>query len=553
MRNHNLFYRLSIFIILIFFVITACTPSGITPPSGGDEPATQAAATTAATTAAAAEPATAAEAGGDAGGSDADRHVEFTHYWDFSWFDDNNQTEITAELMRRTNTTINIERPATDDGQKLNIMMSSGNLPDVITCDRTIAAVVKLIDAKKVYCITDLMEKYAPSMLTDIEPEYFQYHKYTDGKNYYWTNYIYTPFVMAQPDYPKIDAVFTTSMLRTDIWDAIGKPDVTTPDKYLDMLNMVKDQFPDVPTYYFMGFPDNGGLFMNSDSPGYGMFGEFGVHKYDVADDGAVTSSVRSDNWIKAAKFMNQIFRNGCFAAESFVDDNDTRNQKVNNGEVGLFHASIANHAYLPGVDYTPLPYFKNEGSKFVKSGAGWLATMVTTDAKDLQGIMDLFAYCCATEGRRLVSWGIENRHWEWSKDDPNEPVKTALWDQMEDPSDYTKKWGFWQYRCFHDQYYCNSLFEKWTPERLAWYEIYGDVMELDIFDGVRNPPLDDSTEGVILAKLNETAYNYYPKLVMASSDAEFDKTYNEFISRCDDQGLPVLEQFWTKKFAQFQ
>jgi putative aldouronate transport system substrate-binding protein len=249
---------------------------------------------------------------------------------------------------------------------------------------------------------------------------------------------------------------------------------------------------------------------------------------------------------------MNQIFREGYLAPESFVDDNDTRNMKVNNGEVALFHASIANHAFLPGVEYTPVPFFKDEGSMFVKSGAGWLATMVTTDAKNVKGIMETFAYACSTEGRRLLSWGIEDRHWVWNPDLPGEPIKSALWDEMADPEDFTKKWGFWQYRCFHDQYYCNSLFEKWTPERLEWYEIYGDAMVLDIFDGVRNPPLDESAEGIVLAKLNELAFIYYPKLVMASSEAEFTSVYDEFISKCNEQGLETLEAYWTMRWAQF-
>ena len=122
----------------------------------------------------------------------------------------------------------------------------------------------------------------------------------------------------------------------------------------------------------------------------------------------------------------------------------------------------------------------------------------------------------------------------------------------MEDPTEFTEKWGFWQYRMLHDQYYCNSLFEKWTPERLEWYEIYGDAMKLDIFDGVRNPPLDDSTEGIILARLNEAAFNYYPKLVMASSESEFDSVYTEFVSKCDELGLGTLEAYWTTRWAQF-
>ena len=164
---------------------------------------------------------------------------------------------------------------------------------------------------------------------------------------------------------------------------------------------------------------------------------------------------------------------------------------------------------------------------------------------------MRFLGYQTTMEGRQLHSWGIEGRHWEW--DENHEfPVKTAIWDEMEDPSDYTKKWGFWQNRALHDQYYCNSLFEVWTDERLAWYEIYGDRMKLDIFDGVRNPPVDDSEEGMILAKLCDLSFTEFPRIVMSGSDGEFEKNFNNFIAKADELGLSTLEAYWTERYKLF-
>lgn len=477
---------------------------------------------------------------------------EFEHFWDLSGHT-TEDTEIKLELEKKTNTKVTYTIPISDDGQKLNVMMASGDLPDIITTNRTNASVQTLISSDAVYSLNELIDEYAPSLWVDVEPEYYKFHKYKDGKNYYWTNYIYTPFVRAQPDYPKVDAVFMSTSVRTDIWEDIGKPDVSTPDKYVEMLRMVKAANPDIPTLYFTGFPQNGGLFMNSDSPTYGFFGEWGIHKYSVNSDNTTTSVIRDPKFFEMVTWMNYLYNEGLLDAQSFIDDGDMSKNKIDNGLVGVFHAAIGNHVYpTPDIGYTPIPFFEDMDSKFSKSGAGWLATMVTKSSEEVEGVMRWIAYQASTEGRRLVSWGIEDRHWVWNPEKEGEPIKTDIWDNMEDSSDFMKKWGFWQNRALHDQYYCNSLFEKWNEERLAWYDVYGDAMVIDIFDGVRNPPLDESDLGMILAKLNELAYTSYPQLIMAESNVELKQIYDDFVAKADELGLEQLEEAWTEKWQLF-
>ncbi|MDD3242926.1 MAG: extracellular solute-binding protein [Eubacteriales bacterium] len=516
----------------------------------------------------AAEPTT-APAASDAGKTeeskapDQGKKVSFTHFWNMASHNVN-QTDIKTEIEKRTNVEVTYEVPTSDDGQKLNIMMSSGDLPEIISTPRTNAAVGKMIDAGAVYCINDLMEQYYPSMLTDIEPEYFTYHKYKDGKNYYWTNYIYTPWVLNHDTWPKIEAVFRCTNVLTEVWEGIGKPDVSTPEAYKAMLGMIKEKYPDLPTLYMYNYPaaatsatsSEGSLFINSDSPNWDYQGEWGLTHYDVSSDGKVTSIIRNPKFKEMVAWMNDLYRSGYIDPSSFVDGSDISNQKVDNGQVAAFHGTIGNHAY--SVEYTPIPYFETiNGEKanglYNKSGAGWLATMVTTKTTGdvLEGVMRFLGYQTTMEGRQLCGWGIEGVHWQWNED-KSAPVKTAAWDNMADPSDYTKKWGFWQTRAMHDQYYCNSLFEVWTDQRRAWYEIYGDRMKLDIFDGVRNPAIDDSTEGMILAKVCDLSFTDFPKMVMADSEANFEKTYTDFVTKCDQAGLETLEKYWTDKWALF-
>jgi len=487
------------------------------------------------------------------------KKVSFTHYYDISSHNVDMTTEIVVEVMKRTNVDVTYTCPTSDDGQELNIMMSSGDLPEILTIDRTKAALGTLIDSGAVYCINDLMEQYYPSMLTDLEPEYLTFHKYKDGKNYYWTNYIYTPWVTQQPDYPKIDAVFQTTSMRKDVFEACGSPDITDKGNqaYFDLMAKAKELYPDMDTLYFGQLPTNGGLFMNTDSPSWSLHGDFGLAQYDVTkgEDGDVlTSSIRSEKFFEMISFMNELYRAGILTPSSFVDDGDIHGQKIDNMQVAAWHSTIANHAYMAGAEaVVQLPHYR-EDSHFIKSGAGWLATMVTTktEGEVLEGVMRFLGYQTTMEGRILCGWGIEGRHWEWKDETKTEPVKTALWDEMEDPSDYTKKWGFWQTRAMHDQYYCNSLFEKWTDERLAWYELYGDCIVVDNFDGVRNPALDNSTEGVILAKLNEAAFSNWTKMVLANSEEELKANYDAFIAECDTIGLPTIEEYWTNRWNLF-
>ncbi|MDD4797230.1 MAG: extracellular solute-binding protein [Eubacteriales bacterium] len=493
------------------------------------------------------------------------KKVSFTQFWNMASHNIE-QTEIFVELLKRTNVDVTYEVPTSDDGQKLNIMMSSGALPEIVSTPRTNAAVGKMIDAGAVYCINDLMEQYYPSMLTDIEPEYFAYHKYKDGKNYYWTNYIYTPFVLSHDTWPKVEAVFRNTNVRADVWEAIGKPDVSTPEAYKAMLMQIKEKFPDLPTYYMQGYPTSsvaagqseGSLFINSDSPSWGLFGEWGLTQYDVADD-KVTSVIRNPKFFEMVSYLNDLYRSGLLDASCFVDGSDIANQKIDNGQIASFHGTIGNHGYTAGVEYATIPYFTEINGEAVegfynKSGAGWLATMVTskTTGDVLEGVMRFLGYQATMEGRQLCGWGIEGRHWEWN-DDKSAPVQTEVLTNMADPSDKTKKFGFWQNRALHDQYYCNSLWETWTDERLAWYEVYGDRMKLDIFDGVRNPPLDDSAEGIILAKLIDHSFVYYPKMVMAESADQCKAMYDEFVSKCEADGLVAMEKYWTDKWVLFK
>jgi putative aldouronate transport system substrate-binding protein len=483
-----------------------------------------------------------------------------TQFVNFSWYPDE-RMDITSlswqEIIKKTGVTPQIEKPATDDNQKLNILIASDNLPDVITLDKNDINVGKLTSGGKVHCLNDLIEEYAPDMYNNIEPEYFKYHKYTDGKNYYFTNFIETDYCLQQPYYYRADTSLPIAMIQKEIYEALGKPDVTTPDGFFNMLKDIKSKYPDLIPFYEGHYnPDTDFFKMYEPSGNLYLLGQFGLGRYDVSN-GKVTSVVRNSKFLDFIKYSNMLYREGIFAPEAFIDNSDVAEDKLKNAKFAVF---VWNWEALRSAgskkEYVMLPYFKT--AIVNKAMSGWTATVITKNAKDVKRVMDFFDFITTEEGRRLTTWGVEGITWEMVDGNPyyTEELSQLMDKAEKTPEDSAEiaKHGISCFMWLQDQWHCNWIRKPGgadDTDRKALVEMYGEYRFTDIFLGLMDP-LGDSEEGVIQNKLRDIAKTYYPKMVMAEDEESVVAIYNEFMKKCEDLGLAKLEEAWTKKYQQF-
>lgn len=492
-----------------------------------------------------------------------DEPVEITHFYNFDWFDDNfTETEIGVELQKRTNVKLTLTKSPSSDNQKLNTMIVSNQLPDLITVDRGDAAVGQLIESGLVYPLSDLIAEYAPEMLENSEPENFEYYNWTDGKQYYFPSFIVTNYDLQQPDYETVQGGTSFSVFRSDVYEAIGSPEINTADDLFNALMAAKEQFPDLTPWYFGPYNKDVSLFKASEFSGW-LFPatQFGVKVFEN-NDGVVTSGVRSENFQEYIKFMNKCYVNGLLAPESFADERDVANAKLAEGKIAMVSAqytSLPEGTTIqdnPDASWIPMPYLEN--GEYFKDGSGWTATFVSKNCKNLEAVMKFVSYCASTEGRQLIAWGIEGTHWEWTDVDGQEvPRYIGEWDELRlsNWDEFTKKGGFTTPFAFQDNYIHNRATVKAESEKSDYVKLVESNLRphivSDISIGLINP---DSTSdaGIIQSKLVELATSYYPKMILAESEEAAMSVYNEFIEKADAMGLETLEAAWTENSANF-
>ena len=135
---------------------------------------------------------------------------------------------------------IEIQQPTGNPDEKLNLMLVSGDLPDIALIDRREATLNKYIAGGALIPLNDLIDEYAPN----IKKRYgdvLSKSVYEDGKNYYLNNwYGLDP-----------DPNWAINM-RMDVLEEFGygerakAGDSFTQDEFLDLLRKFKAKYPDV-------------------------------------------------------------------------------------------------------------------------------------------------------------------------------------------------------------------------------------------------------------------------------------------------------------------
>ncbi|MCX7843664.1 MAG: hypothetical protein N2489_11430 [Clostridia bacterium] len=490
---------------------------------------------------------------------DTSTPYEFTHYVDFDWWNGEKleEKEYGKYLLEKTNCIVKTSKPPQGATETLQIMLSSNQIPDLITVDCSSPAVGSLIEGGYVQDIGKLIDEFAPDIRKYVEPEYFQYHKWNDGKNYYFSNFIKTKWVQEQEGFSKIDTSTNVHLIRSDIYEAIGKPDMTSPENFFKALMSIKEKYPKIKPYYFGPSIMEDSLFKLSEyQANYFMMTQFGLGKYEVIND-KVVSSIRGSKFQEYIKFMNKLYVNGLIDNGSFIDSEEIKKTKYRDGNAAVFSAKLEYWNPVPkdgSKKYDYLPYFAD--AKATKADSGWTATFISSKVAKPERIMKFIEWCESPKGKADNSYGPEGKC--YTLDSNGWPVRSTEWiKKVEADANLLNETGISAYMWFADAYY--SLRAYWTDDVIIskeikndWKSKYADKFNYEVFLGRMDPP-GNTDEGAILARLITHAQTYYPKMILAKDESECMKIYNEFLSTCESGGLEKLEKYWTTKYQQYK
>ena len=516
---------------------------------------------------------------GSSGPDDTTEHYEFDAYYSYQgsvkpWGED----AASKYMNEKFNITLNYSCPEADADSKLNLMISSDDLPDVIILDRN-ANWLKLINLGKLVDINTL--KYEGCSFDEDILESTQKLLSVNGGLYGIPNWARKGATGGNMSW----------MVNHDVYEQLGSPELKTLEDLHQFMLDAKDKgvktsddqsiFPWLPRQDDNGFYTVSAIYRSYGNPNL-------IDTYWSQADNDVKLAVYDDNYISALKIANQWYKEGLFPETTYTDSNDQFVEKLANGRAAItyydFSQDDTNHfrtllqekdgnTYdLLGWELKDSPiYPAADGVDYVygeEGGTvGWNVNCITTKAENPQRIFDLYTWMLTKDGSINMMYGPEGGLWEGKDEEGNPILKKPEEELTSDEKNAAGCW-FWSQPAHSDnvdltKYAVNEQqpegSRSWvisiqdhvfTPEDSIHPAIPGQKFLTDENTGLslEIDPTDDL--GMARQAITDECKMRIPQIIMASDDATFDKLVQDLKDFAESNQVHDIEKIYTDKRA---
>lgn len=487
-----------------------------------------------------------------------DDPIKFDWYINFSWFSRHwGDSKVSKYITEKTGVDLNFIVPAGNEAEKLNAMIAGDALPDILTLGWYEGQVSMLIDSGLVWALDELAEKYDPYFFKVSDPNKIGWYTRDDGHFYGYPNASYTPL-----DYEKYKGKMTsneTFLVRKDLYEALGSPDMTTPEGFLKALRDAKAKFPQVGGQPLIPF-------------GTAEFSDVGCSQLQGAlshflaispeQDGKYVDSnlglTENPEYVRWLAALRQAHEEGMISTDIFVDKRSQIEEKVAQGRYfcmlyqnwDMQASQNALYARDPNMVYIAVPGPKNShGDDPVLAGgsiAGWTITMISKNCKDPARAMQLLTYFISEEGQMDTNFGIEGETYTIVDGIPTLTPEVRELDSKDKNLQETEigvQFTYWMLMdtAWQTQWgveYAPSLAQPqlWTAPYVASYAVY---------DGLAIPIGSD--EDLIYQDIQRRWGKVLSSLIRAESKAEFDRILADFNQYKKDKGIEKVVKLQTE------
>ncbi len=484
----------------------------------------------------------------------ADDKVKLQWYINFSWFPTEWGKDITSKtITEETGVDIEFIVPAGSEAEKLNTMIASNTLPDLLTLGWYEGQVNSMIDGELIYALNELADKYDPYFFKVADPTRVSWYTKPDGNIYGYPNASYSP-----DDYKKYDNIASNKvfLVRKDIYEAIGSPEMSTPDGFLNALKKAKEMFPTV----------NNQPIIPLGLAEFGEVGNWSLEEYlqdflaiPYEKDGKFYDRSTDPEYIKWLKVLRQAGQDGLLLQDIFIDKRAQMGEKVAQGRYFAMmyqRTDIAAEQKIlydkdPNSIYMAVDGPKNSNKDNPTLGGtgiqGWTVTMISKNCKRPDKAIQFMSYLMSEHGQKMVFLGPEGVTWD--NVDGKPVVKPDVLNMLNtDRAQYDATYGG------DDTYWMlmdNPMQANWsqgTPEALAQMEqwTYPYTISISQYNDL-NPPTGTEEE-IIGLKVSNLFGKELPKLLLAPTEAEFDKIWDNYIKQREELGYGRLFEYKSKK-----
>ncbi len=486
---------------------------------------------------------------------DTDHEASLKWYVNFDWYAQPGWGVDTVTKKIKEDMNIDVEFISGND-EKLNTMLAGGDLPDLMTFDKNLSAAN---DANKFALpLNQLAEKYDPYFLEHAaKPETLQWYTLDDGNVYG-----YPSFSSTKQDYEDGNVVGDqVFIVRKDIYEAIGKPDMSTPEGFLDALKKAHEQFPK---------SDDGSELVPFGSTALdianGGDGAYGGILQDflnipVTVDDKYNDRDSNEEYIDWIETFRKAYNEGYITNDQFSDNDNTMKEKLGQGRYfaylhtntkGLNEFMSDNNARNSEQTYIAVDGPKNEkGEEPTFTGGnigGWTQTFITTSTKEPQKAMELLTYLASEYGTMVATFGIEGETYnlvdgkaEYSEE--TEALRNA------DIARFDKEVGLGSYWFVANDNYAIQMGQKpatsirqmveWAQDKLA---PRFEIEDIDPKDG---------SERRNLTKLNTDRVQALVGFIQAGSEEEGRQIWTDYLQNRENGGWDKINDYRNERIAE--
>lgn len=446
-------------------------------------------------------------------------------WWNTEWGND----VVTKQIQKDMN--VNIDFVVGDD-TKLNTFFAGGDMPDIITIFDASSSVAQKADTWA-YALQDLADNYDPYFYKVASAQTLSWFAMDDGKTYGYPDYSNT-----QEDYDRGEIYAKTAfVIRNDVYEALGKPSMSTQEEFLDVLNQIKEQFPDLIPLGFNNFETDG-----TSSLGDKLQDFLGTPI--VNDDNTFYDRDMDEDYLSWIKTLNQAYKNGCISDDSFTDDNTAWQEKESIGKYAciMMEGTPQQAGFLttfatsnPDAAYIAIDGPKSTAGyepKLNQAGiSGWMITYVSKTCKDPAKAIQLYTYLLSDEGQILTNYGVEGETYTINADGKYELTDAAKELQANDNDRFKKEMRLGEFIPFgHDRY--KSLSDDAYPDSIKQMQEWGIGKLYPHFILENTDPETGSAEARAYSAIKTNWATTLVGMIRANDDAEFDsilESYRQF------------------------
>lgn len=483
----------------------------------------------------------------------ADEKVSFDWYINFSWFTTEwGENLVSKKITEETGVDIRFIVPMGNEAEKFNALILSDTLPDIITLGWWENQVDIMIDKDIVYALNELADEYDPYFWQVADETIINWYTQEDGNIYGYPNSSYVP-----KDYEEHDNIGSnqTFLVRKDIYEAIGSPDMTTPEGFKAAVRKAAEMFPEVDGKPLIPI-------------GSHVFGDKGCDSFDLflqnflavpyEQNGEYYDRFTDPEYIRWLKTFRELGEEGYLKEDIFIDRRIQMEEKLSEGRYFCMIFQYTDMADQQKMLYEKNPhsiYMAVDGPKNSKGDShalpgggiqGWTLTFISKNCEHPDRAIQFLSYLMSEQGQKMTSVGIEGVMYDMQ--DGKVVIQEEVLHMLNgDREKYDRIYGadstYWMLQN-------NAMQLKWLPELTEpMKQLKEWTYPYTIYDAQYTLDFEIGTEaGNINMAVNQLWAETLPKLLLATTEEEFDRIFEKFVEEREALGFEILTQEGTKQ-----